>query len=339
MEKSKIHIRHCLLFEFQLGHSASEAATNICRAIGPGTMSQATAYRWFKRFAEKNYELENEPRSERSDKKDFEVLKELVDADPYQTTRELANVLGCSHSTIENRLNEFGYRSLLGAWVPHNLSTVQKSQRVDLCMFLLQMRRNYQWLDHLITGDEKWVVYINTTRRRQWVESTRTPIQSPKPENHPKKMMLSVWWGVNGIVHWELLPTNTTITAEVYCNQLDNLKRKLEIDRPGQGKVYFLHDNARPHVAKSTRKKLIDFGWEILPHPPYSPDLAPTDYHLFRSLSNSLRGKIFEEESDIIKYLANFFDSQPKEFYTRGIYSLPTRWQEVVDRDGEYIID
>lgn len=125
----------------------------------------------------------------------------------------------------------------------------------------------------------------------------------------------------------------------MYCNQLDNLKRKLEIDRPGQGKVYFLHDNARPHVAKSTRKKLIDFGWEILPHPPYSPDLAPTDYHLFRSLSNSLRGKIFEEESDIIKYLANFFDSQPKEFYTRGIYSLPTRWQEVVDRDGEYIID
>lgn len=339
MEKSKIHIRHCLLYEFQLGHSASEAAINICRAIGPGTMSQATAYRWFKRFAEKNYEFEDESRSERSDKKDLEGLQELIDADPHQTTRSLASALGCSHTTIENRLNELGYRSLLGAWVPHGLSMANKSQRVDLCTFLLQLRRNRQWLDHLITGDEKWVVYVNTTRRRQWVASTQTPVPCPKPEIHPKKVMLSVWWGVSGVVHWELLPPNKTITAEVYCNQLDNLKRKLDTNRPRQGKIYFLHDNARPHVAKSTRKKLLDFGWEILPHPPYSPDLAPTDYHLFRSLSNSLRGKIFEKENDIISCLTHFFDSQPKEFYTRGIYSLPERWQEVVDRDGEYIID
>jgi histone-lysine N-methyltransferase SETMAR len=272
MQKSKIHIRHCLLFEYQLGHSASEAATNICRAVGPGTTSQATAYRWFKRFAEKNYELENEPRSERSDKMDLEALKKLVDEDPYQTTRNLGSALGYSHTTIENYLKELGYRSLLGAWVPHDLNTAQKSQRTDLCMFLLGMRRNHQWLDRLITGDEKWIVYANSTRRRQWVAPSETPLPCPKPEIHPKKVMLSVWWCVTGVVHWELLPTNSTITAEVYCNQLDNLKRKLETVRPGQGKVYFQHDNARPHVAKSTRKKLLDFGWEIVPHPPYSPE-------------------------------------------------------------------
>lgn len=339
MEKSKNHIRHCLLYEFQLGHSATEAAANVCRAIAPGIISQATAYRWFKRFAEKNYDLDDDTRSERSDKMDLTGLKDLLEADPRQTTRCLASALGCSHTTIEKRLNEFGYRSMLGAWVPHDLTSSQQYQRDDICTSLLSLKRTHDWLDHIITGDEKWVLYINNTRKRQWVGPTQSPLPTPKPEIHPKKVMLSVWWGVHGVIYWELLPVNTTVNAHVYCAQLDKLKRKLEADRPNHGKVYFLHDNARPHVAKSTRKKLLDFGWEILPHPPYSPDLAPTDYHLFRSLSNSLRGKEFQEETDIIEYLSDFFDSQPKDFYRRGIHSLPTRWQEVVDSDGAYIID
>ena len=174
-----------------------------------------------------------------------------------------------------------GYRSMLGGWVPHDLTLSQQNQRIDICTNLLSLRRTYQWLDHIITGDEKWVLYTNIIERRQWVGRNQVPLPTPKPELHQKKVMLSVWWDVQGVVYWELLPSNTTITAEVYCAQLENLKLELETHRPGHGKVYFLHDNARPHVAKSTRKKLLDFGWEILPHPPYSPDLAPTDYHLF----------------------------------------------------------
>ena len=38
-----------------------------------------------------------------------------------------------------------------------------------------------------------------------------------------------------------------------------------------------------PHTSLVTRKKLLKLGWEVMPHPPYSPDLAPSDYHLFRS--------------------------------------------------------
>ena len=65
--------------------------------------------------------------------------------------------------------------------------------------------------------------------------------------------MLSVWWGAHGIVYWELLPPNTTVTTEVYCAQLERLRAKLSIDHPEQYRVYFLHDNARPHVSKLTR--------------------------------------------------------------------------------------
>ncbi|KAG5309958.1 SETMR methyltransferase, partial [Acromyrmex insinuator] len=56
-------------------------------------------------------------------------------------------------------------------------------------------------------------------------------------------------------------------------------KRPELINRKG---VVFHHDNARPHISLMTRQKLRELGWEVLMHPPYSPDLALSDYHLFR---------------------------------------------------------
>ena len=97
--------------------------------------------------------------------------------------------------------------------------------------------------------------------------------------------MLSVWWCVRGITYWELLPNRCNITADLYCQQLDCIAAKLQRK---QGRVYFLHDKARPHLAKSTHEKLLKLGWITIPHPPYSPDLAPTVYHLYSSLSDYL---------------------------------------------------
>ena len=58
------------------------------------------------------------------------------------------------------------------------------------------------------------------------------------------------------------------------------------------------HDNARPHVGKPVKDTLIALGWEVLPHPVYSPDISPTDFHLFRKMQNELsdvRFKTFKE--------------------------------------------
>ncbi|GFW76638.1 histone-lysine N-methyltransferase SETMAR [Trichonephila clavipes] len=67
--------------------------------------------------------------------------------------------------------------------------------------------------------------------------------------------------------------------------------------------VVFHHDNARPHTSLVTRQKLLELGWDVLPHPPYSPDHAPSDYFLFRSLQNSLNGKNFNNDDDVKSYL------------------------------------
>ena len=65
-------------------------------------------------------------------------------------------------------------------------------------------------------------------------------------------------------------------------------KRSSLVIRKG---VIFHHDNTRPHSARITSNKIEELGWEKLLHPPYSPDIAPLDYHLFQSLQDFTDGK------------------------------------------------
>ena len=101
--------------------------------------------------------------------------------------------------------------------------------------------RNYRWLRNLNTGGEKWVLYINCTHRRQWLSAGQTAAATPKTDPKPKKVMLSIWCGVKGILHWEFLPNGCTITADLYCQQLDRLAQKF---KGKQDRISFLHANA-----------------------------------------------------------------------------------------------
>jgi [histone H3]-lysine36 N-dimethyltransferase SETMAR len=334
LSRREIHI--LLLHEFRLGHKATEAANNICSTMGGDVLSIRMAQHWFNRFKNGNLELDDLPRPGRPLEVDVDLLQQLIEQDPRLTSRCLAEQLGCSHTAVEKHLHGLGKTWRYGVWIPHELSPYQLQYRVDACMDLITSHRNYQWLRNLITGDEKWVLYVNYTHRRQWLSPGQTGVATPKADLHPKKVMLSVWWGVNGIIHWEVLPNGCTITADLYCQQLDRIAEKL---KGKQDRIYYLHDNARPHVAKSTCEKLLKLGWITIPHPPYSPDLAPTDYHLFRSLSHHLAEKKFDNENDLKMDIANFFDQKSKDFYERGILSLPERWRQVIDTSGTYITE
>ena len=87
-----------------------------------------------------------------------------------------------------------------------------------------------------------------------------------------------------------------------------------------------------------TRQKLLQLGWEVLIHPPYSQDIAPSDFHLFQSLQNSLNGKNFNSLEDCKGNLEQFFVQKDKKFWEDGIMKLPGKWQKVVERNVEYVV-
>jgi len=66
-----------------------------------------------------------------------------------------------------------------------------------------------------------------------------------------------------------------------------------------QHKVILLHDNAPSHTAKLIKETIEAFGWEILSHTVYSPDLAPPDYHLFASMGYALVQQRFTSYEDV----------------------------------------
>lgn len=194
----------------------------------------------------------------------------------------------------------------------------------------------------IITGDEKWITYENIVRKRQWLDKDQPPLPDPKANIHGKKILLCVWWDRQGIIHHELLNRNETVTGDVYVQQLQRVQEKLLEKRPAlvnRKNVILLHDNARPHTARVTQEKILELGWSVLPHPPYSPDFAPTDYHLFCSLQNFLNGKTFTSDQGVNEAVLEFFQSKPINFYEKGIDVLKTRWQQVISNNGEYISD
>lgn len=101
--------------------------------------------------------------------------------------------------------------------------------------------------------------------------------------------------------------------------------------------VVLLHDNARPHTAAETRDLINSFGWEEFHHPPYSPDLAPSDYHLFRYLKNFLGGKRFDTDEELKTAVKNWLSSQEAEFYEKGITKLVDRYDKCLNRQGNYV--
>jgi transposase len=140
---------------------------------------------------------------------------------------------------------------------------------------------------------------------------------------------------MEGIVHYELL-RNLTVTAERYCQQLRRLEEAIQQKRPGRRHgVILQHGNAGPHTANMTKAAIQELDWEILPHPPYSPDLSPSDYHLFRSLSNNLRGVSFNNDAELQNWFHEFFTAKLADFFKYGIGNLPERWEVVVSNGGE----
>jgi len=137
----------------------------------------------------------------------------------------------------------------------------------------------------------------------------------------------------------EFLPQGTTINSAVYCEMLKKLRHAIQNKRRGMlsATILLLHDNARLHSAALTQDLIISFTWEQMDHPPYSPDLAPSDYHLFLHLKKFLGGKRFDDDNDLKDAVQKWLTSQVAAFYEEGIQKLVPRYDKCLNNGSEYV--
>jgi len=138
------------------------------------------------------------------------------------------------------------------------------------------------------------------------------------------KLMLTVFWDSQGPILETYQERGTIVTSATYCDILQReLKSTIRSNRRGKlsKEILLLHDNARPQTAAHTLETLKQLKWEAMEHPAYSPDLAPSDFHLFGMLKNSLRGSRFSCDDDVKAAVHQWLRTQPKTSFADGIKS------------------
>jgi histone-lysine N-methyltransferase SETMAR len=99
--------------------------------------------------------------------------------------------------------------------------------------------------------------------------------------------------------------------------------------------VLFLHDNAPAYRALATQRKLAYLGFQYFDHPPYSPDLAPSDYHLFPGLNKQLKGRHFSSDAEVNAAAETWLEG--KLFFIGGLQKLEQGAKKCIELRGEYV--
>ena len=144
---------------------------------------------------------------------------------------------------------------------------------------------------------------------------------SPRPkkfrvQKSAGKVLASIFWDQDGILLIDCLPTGQTINAEHCSSLLVQLKDILKQKRRGKVTkwVLFLH-NAPAHWSLATEKKLANLGFQCFDHPPYSPDLVPSDYHLSPVLKKQLKCRHISSDAEVIAAAETWLDGQPSDYF------------------------
>ncbi|KAL4119599.1 hypothetical protein QTP88_012398 [Uroleucon formosanum] len=316
-------VRAVIRFFCAKGSSAAEIYRELSLVYGPGVMCEGKVRQWCRDFKNGRTNVHDEERSGRPSVQTDEIVS-LVDqklrSDHRLTISALADEFpNLGRTTVYTIVTEkLGYHKLCARWVPKMLTDQHKEQRMSSGReFLNRYRQDGDDLFfHIVTGDETWISYINPKSKQQsmkWRHST-----SPKPKKFKqtpymsRKMMATVFWDEKGVLLVDFMERGTTITADVYCETLNKLRPK-------------------------TQEKIQEFRWELFNHPPYSPDLAPSDYFLFLHFKKWLDGQRFENDMELKNAVENWFNSQAASFYAEGLRKLVKRYEKCLEVNGDYV--
>ena len=251
-----------------------------------------------------------------SDQLHQDRAEELICGNRRIKQKEIAVALGISKETVGHITGVLGFRKVCARWVPRMLSDEMKAERVRISRELLERfeKEGEDFVKKIITGDETWVHHYDPENKRQSVEYRHNESPQPKKiiikkkQSSAGKIMLTAFWNSERVVLADFLEKETTINSQRYIETLTALKRR--IVRIGIRNETLLQHNARPHTHAASRDAIQRLEFAVLPHPPYSPDLAPSDFHLSPKLKEHLKSQRFSCDEEMKSAVRKWFQKQ-----------------------------
>jgi len=192
-----------------------------------------------------------------------------------------------SHCSMYNIVHDdLGCRKVCGRWVPRQLSDNHKHARQTIYQEHLDChaREGDAFLHRIVTGDESWVYHYETENKTHCLQPT-------KNSRHRLPLGKSCWPSFSGTILVPFQEKGQTVTSARYSDMLVNeLKPAIRSKCWGllSKRVLLLHNNVHPHMVAHTVDTLCALKFEVLKHPSYSPDLVPSDFHLFGPMKENL---------------------------------------------------
>jgi len=345
----KIEYRAVIKYLFLKGNTPTQIKDELDSVYGDSAPSFTTVKFWAAEFKRGRKSLGDDERSGRpktaTADENIAKVHQIVLDDRRIKVREIAEVMKMSKERVCHILHEhLGMTKLSARWVPRLLTLDQKRVRMNISNALLaQFRCNKsEFWRRLITVDETWIHHYapeTKIQSKQWIAKGEPAPKKAKTAFSAGKVMATVFWDSHGVIFIDYLQKGKTITGAYYASLLDKLEAELAEKRPHlqKKKILFHQDNAPSHTSVVAMAKIHELRFELLDHPPYSPDLAPSDFFLFPHLKIAVGGQRFSSNEEAITFVNNYFAEKNAKYYLDGLQRWEHRWEKCVELQRDYV--
>ncbi len=355
--QSRLPQRENLKFLVASGKNATASYRALQQVYGEETMSRTQVQVWHKHFREgdghtpvTDLHRSGRPRSAHVPEA-VQAVRQSVHQDCRKTFKTVSSETGLSTGTVQRIIKkDLSLKKKAPKWIPHVLTDEQRRFRMKLCAQNLEkLADEPDLLEAIVTGDESsiWTFDPETkVHSMQWRSKGEPRPQIAMRGQTRCSTMLITFFDMEGMVLNEFVPPRETVTSEFYVEILKRLRERIRRKHPlkwkggrdGSTDRDFIvhHDNASCHTSTITLAFLGEHNMDLLPHPPYSPDLAPNDYFLYPELKKILRGQNFRNiqsvQEAVMRELRKFTVDQ----FQAAFHELPRRWTKCLNSEGHY---
>jgi histone-lysine N-methyltransferase SETMAR len=187
--------------------------------------------------------------------------------------------------------------------VPKLLTTAQKDERVQRSEDFLQLLRKHSLaaLNNIVTMDESAVSFHTPETKqqsKQWVKKGQPgPLKAKVHASRTKQVL--VFFAAKSVIYTNFVPKGETVNVSYIRTALARFLKVFRQKRQIMvAQDWWLHwDNAQVHTTATVADFLAAKRVKSVPHPPYSPDLAPADFFLFSKVKAELAGQMLMQET------------------------------------------